>query len=125
VAAKKAAKVQQVQMSPDYRSMDDVVGRYATNLLVQFTQHECTISFFEVKAPVLLGTPEENAAKLKSLGSVPADCVARIVVAIGRVPEFIEALRMAYEGQMNIMMELAAMKPSNGQKKKPTNGETK
>jgi hypothetical protein len=75
---------------------EDTIGRYSNQLLVQFGQHECNISFFDIKPPVLLGSPEEQREQLKSVESVRAVCVARIVVAKEFVPEIIAALQRAW-----------------------------
>jgi hypothetical protein len=72
---------------------DDIASRYATNLVVQHTEHEFSISFFEVRPPILLGSPEDIQAALQRVESVPAVCVARIIVAAERMPEFIRVLQ--------------------------------
>ena len=72
---------------------EDIVSRYATNLVVQHTQHEFIVSFYEAQPPLLLGTPEENRVALERLGEVRAECVARIVIAAGRMPEFVKVLQ--------------------------------
>ena len=78
----------------EWRVPDSIVTRYANQMVAQFQEGEFIISFFEVRAPVLLGTPEERRAQLMKLNSVPAECVARIVVAAERMPEFVNALKM-------------------------------
>jgi hypothetical protein len=72
---------------------EDLVSRYANNIVVQYEEHEFIISFFEVRPPVLLGSSEEIKAKLEQVKSVRAECVARIIVAADRMPVFIEALQ--------------------------------
>jgi hypothetical protein len=72
---------------------EGTVSRYATNLTVQHTDHEFIISFYEIDPPLLLGSAEENAAKLKELEAVQAELVARIIVAPRRMPEFIRVLQ--------------------------------
>ena len=71
----------------------DIVSRYATNMVVQHTEHEFIISFFEAYPPVLLGDAEEKKAALKQIESVPAICVARVIVAPERLAEFIQVLQ--------------------------------
>ena len=39
---------------------DSIVTRYATNFVVQHTDREFIISFFEAWPPVIIGTPEEK-----------------------------------------------------------------
>ena len=71
----------------------DIISRYATNMVVQHTEHEFIVSFFEVRPPVLLGEVEEQEAALEQVKSVRADCVARIIVAPERLKEFIQVLQ--------------------------------
>lgn len=74
---------------------DTIVSRYATNLTVQRGEHDTVISFFEVVPPLIIGTPEEIRTQLDQLTSVRATCFARIVVANGRMPDFVRALQGA------------------------------
>lgn len=72
---------------------DDLVARYATNMIVQRAENEFVISFFEIKPPVLLGSPDEIVEQAKNIKSVRANCVAQIIVAEGKMASFIEALQ--------------------------------
>lgn len=67
---------------------EDMISGYATNMLVQAGEHELYVSFFEAPPPVLLG-PED----VKNLESVNAECIARIIIAPERMPEFIGVLQ--------------------------------
>ena len=69
------------------------VTRYATNFVVQHTEREFIISFFETWPPIILGTPEEKMAELLKIESATAECVARIVVAAERMPDLIRILQ--------------------------------
>ena len=40
-----------------------------------------------------MGRPEENRAKLEEMKSIPAECVARVIIAADELPAFIEALQ--------------------------------
>lgn len=72
---------------------DDIIARYATNMIVQRTENEFLISFFETKPPLLLGNPEEISEQVKKIKSVKANCVAQIIVAADKMPSFIDALQ--------------------------------
>lgn len=72
---------------------EGLVSRYATNIVVQHTDQEFIISFFEVLPPVVLGSPEEQKAKTEQIKSVRGECVARIIISVDRMPEFVEALQ--------------------------------
>lgn len=76
----------------EWHFQEDLVARYATNMIVQRTENEFIISFFEIKPPVFLGSPEEIAEQAKGIKSVRANCVAQIIVASGKMSSFIEAL---------------------------------
>jgi hypothetical protein len=65
-------------------------SRYAQHLLVQTTENEAILSFFEVVPPVVTGTLDEIKQKLKE--GVRADCVARITISRARYPEFVKAM---------------------------------
>ena len=69
------------------------ITRFADHMLIQHTEHEFIVSFFESASPVLLGKPEDNLEALKRLGSVKAYCVARIVISAGRMPSMVKALQ--------------------------------
>jgi hypothetical protein len=72
---------------------DDMVSQYATNMLVQMNPHEFIISFFQLYPPPVLGSPEEQKAKLAAMTSVRATCVSRVIVAAERMPEFVRVLQ--------------------------------
>jgi hypothetical protein len=71
----------------------DLVSRAATNITIQHSEHEFTISFFEVQTPILLGTPEEIQSQLEQMESVPMICVARVIISATRMEGFLEALQ--------------------------------
>jgi hypothetical protein len=77
----------------EWRIPRDIASRYATNMVVQHTEHEFVISFFEAYSPIVLGGPEERKAALEQIESVPAVCVARVIVAPKRLQEFIQVLQ--------------------------------
>jgi len=72
---------------------DGLSTKYATNMVVQHTEHEFMIFFFEVHSPFLIGTPEEQKKVLQETKTVKSECVARIVVAAKRMPDFVEAFQ--------------------------------
>ena len=76
----------------------DIPGLYATNIVVQHTPTEFVISFWEVKAPPILGTTEEEKkATFEGVEQVPAHCVARVVVSPGRMKGFAGAMQENWE----------------------------
>lgn len=72
---------------------ENLTTRYATNILVQKFEHEFIVSFYEGYPPPIVGSAEEVAEQVSKLKSFRLECVARIVVADGRMPEFVQALQ--------------------------------
>lgn len=77
----------------DWHVPDSLVSHYATNITVQRSEHEYIVSFFEVTPPLIIGPPDVVKAGLQEIGSVRAVCVARVIIAAGRMPSFILALQ--------------------------------
>ena len=65
--------------------------------MVQRLENEYLLSFFEVRPPIVLGSPEQMAAKVDVIESVRADCVAQIFVAENKIPEFVKTLQANLE----------------------------
>lgn len=72
-----------------------MVSRYAHHMLVQGSESEVTLSFFEMILPLVVGTHEEQLKVAKE--GVKAECVARIVIAKSRYPDFVRAMGAALE----------------------------
>ena len=64
-----SVKEQAVNLPIEWNYPESIVSRYATNLVVQHTEHEFILSFFEVKPPVILGTAEEQKEKAQQFKS--------------------------------------------------------
>ena len=68
-------------------------ARYAQNFVIQHSEHEFLISFFEIWPPMLLGEPEVIAKRAEAIKSVPARCVGQIIVSAERMPDLIRVLQ--------------------------------
>lgn len=79
-------------LAVEWQIPNDMQSRYATNLVVQSGSNEFIISFFELRPPIILGSPEETQAALQQIKSIPAICVARIVVPREKMPDFVKVL---------------------------------
>lgn len=66
----------------------DLRSGYATNMMVQVGEHEIFVSFFETTPPVIF-----KPADMEKVGSVTAECIARIVIAPDRMQAFIDVLQ--------------------------------
>lgn len=82
-----------VQVPIEWHIPEDIKTQYATNMLVQHTENEFIVSFFEAWPPFLSGTPEEIKAMLEELKSVRATCISRIVMS----PQFMERVVKALQ----------------------------
>lgn len=100
-----------VQLAIDFQFPEGLVGRYANHAVVQLGEHDCHISFFEIQPPLILGTPEQMQEQVKSLKTVPAKCIARIVLAKELVPSIIKAMQESWD------KDRAARQTSNGKKR--------
>lgn len=85
----------EVEVPIEWYIPESLVWHYATNMIVQHTDHEFVLSFFEMKPPVIIGVPTQEA--LENLKSIRATCVAQIIVAKDRMPAFLEAIRTNFE----------------------------
>jgi hypothetical protein len=94
-------KQQAIQLPIEWHYPQGLTGRYATHLVVQASEHEFHVSFFEIKPPLLLGTPEEIERQAKELKTVRAECVARVIVAKERMQDFIQVLQRNLEKQLS------------------------
>lgn len=72
---------------PDFIRTD-----HATHLLVQQQGSEFTLLFFEVQAPIFVGTLEEQIAAAQKLEFAEAKCVSKIVMSIENVPQAVNNL---------------------------------
>jgi len=79
---------------------DNTPSGYGTNLIVQHTENEFILSFFELKPPVLFGDPAEKQRQAERLGSLKARCVAQITIHASRMPQFVEAINDNYQNYL-------------------------
>ena len=91
-----------VQVPIEWHISEDLDSKYATNLVIQHSEHEFIIDFFEMRHPLILGNPQQVREQREKLESVRAECVARIIVSPDRMQEFIDAIQAnldKYEGK--------------------------
>jgi len=84
------------QVSIEWHIPEGTVSRYATNMVVQHSEQEFILSFFELLPPIILGSPQE-LEKLEMMSSVRAECIARVIVSTERIPKFIQVLQQTLE----------------------------
>jgi hypothetical protein len=76
---------------------DDLVPRYATNIVVQHSQYEFTLSFFAAQNPIILGTMEERKKAVEKLQGMRAKCVAQIIINPERMKDFISVMEANFK----------------------------
>jgi hypothetical protein len=86
---------------------------YATNLVVQHTPHEFLLHFYDIVPPMLVGTDEEKRKQARALTQIVARPLARVVVAAGRMEEFIKVM----QENLNTFKERAGSASGAGVKK--------
>lgn len=65
---------------------DNIIARFATNLVIQTLEGAFKISFFEVKPEILLeGQPLPK--------EMPAECIASIIIAPDVLAKFVEVFQ--------------------------------
>ena len=69
---------------------------YANNVVVQHTDSEFIVSFFQAFPPLLLGDPEQVQKQVEALEAVRAQCVAKIVITPAKMETIIGALVQNY-----------------------------
>ena len=65
---------------------------FANNLLVQQDRDAWYFSFCFASPPVLFGSKEEIKTQIEKIDSIPAKCVAQIVVPKDCIPSFLEVI---------------------------------
>jgi hypothetical protein len=72
---------------------EDLVPRYANNFVVQHTEQEFIISFFELLPPLMIGPADSVRARLEEMESMPARCVGRVILTPDRLKELLATLQ--------------------------------
>ena len=75
---------------------DQIITRFASNMVVQTIENEFKISFFEIKPDIVLD-PSNPLPK-----EVRAECVTSVIVTADRLPKFIEALQKQLDNYNSI-----------------------
>lgn len=84
---KPATSPRHVRLPLKWHVPDDIVSRFATNLVVQTLEDAFKLSFFEAKPEIRL---QKTAAIPRD---VRADCVACIIISPEKLPSIIQVLQ--------------------------------
>lgn len=87
--------LENVTIPLEWHVSDQIVSRYANHLVIQRSEQNFYLSFFEAVPPLIIGGPAETLAQLRELGAVRSECVARLVVSADRLPALITILQDA------------------------------
>ena len=82
-----------VQVPIEWHVSENVDSKYATHLVIQHSEHEFIVNFFEMRLPLILGNQDQVREQWQNIKSVRAECVARIIVAPDRMQEFINVMQ--------------------------------
>ena len=75
-----------------------IATKHTTNLVIQSSEQEILLSFFEAVPPIIVGSPQQIEEALKKATSLEAQCVARLVVTPSKFAEFVQILNQALTG---------------------------
>lgn len=75
----------------------DMPGGYSNNMLVNHSEHEFNLYFYEVVPPIILGSTEEKQEMIDELESIDALPVARVIVSAKKLKSIIRALQTNLE----------------------------
>lgn len=71
---------------------EGMASRHAHHLIVQVTEFEVVLMFFEVSTPVLYGTEEQQKQILEETGGLRAYCVSKISVPKALYPAMADVM---------------------------------
>ncbi len=81
----------------EYQFAPDITSRYVNHCLIQWGEHECKLSFFDLESPLIGGSEQQKLEQVKKLTSVRAACVGRIILSRDFVPKLIDLLQRTSE----------------------------
>jgi hypothetical protein len=70
-----------------------VPTHYSTNLVVQHTDEDFTITFWDVRPPVLIGTREEKRKQVEALKEIRPTALVRIILSPSKMREFTQVMQ--------------------------------
>jgi len=91
-----ANPVREKKIPIEWHVPEDITSQYANNIVVQHTNSEFFVSFFETLPPLIIGSPEDTRAQIDEVKEVQAKCLARIVIAPNKMKDFIQALNVNF-----------------------------
>jgi len=99
VLAFDASALEGVALPIEIRVPEELEGHYSNHATIQFSVHECVISFFQIAPPILVGSAEHIRDQAASIKSVRANCVSRVVMAKSFAQVFLSTFQELYAKQ--------------------------
>ncbi len=81
---------------------EGLVSRYASHVVVQKTDSNFLISFFEVKPPLIIGDADEISLSLSKIDKIPAKCVAQVYMSNEQIKAFYDLLHKMLDSEDEI-----------------------
>lgn len=100
IKKKTTAKIQGMMVPIKWNTPDNIITRFASNMVVQLLENEFKISFFEINPDIIFGI--EN----KPPDEVQANCVASVIITANKLPVFIEVLQNQYNAYNELKSKL-------------------
>ena len=76
----------------DFSGSADLPAAHVNQVLIQHTEHEFLITFYELLPPPISPDPARQAREIAKLKTIPARAVAKLVMSPGRARELVAAL---------------------------------
>ena len=90
VKNKKEVKKETARVKIKWNVPDDMISRYASNVIVQVLENEFKLSFFETKPDIIFESKNPIPKEVR------ADCVASIIVSPLKIPAIIQVLQKQF-----------------------------
>lgn len=71
----------------------DVVAQYTNNFVVQHTPDAFFLSFYQIRPPIILGTPEERQKQLDQIDSANARFLTQVAMSPAQMAQLIKGLQ--------------------------------
>ncbi len=81
---------------------EGVIARYASNVVVQKTESNYLISFFEIQPPLIIGDAETINFNLSKIDKIAAKCVAQVYMSNEQIKAFYDLLHKLLDSEDEI-----------------------
>ena len=71
----------------------DAVAQYTNNFVVQHTPDAFFLSFFQIRQPIIIGTPEERKEQLDQIDSTTARFVTQVAMSPAQMAQLVKVLQ--------------------------------